>query len=152
MLQRIQNSKERFGRRLEAAAKSDDVFYLPLAEEGIEYARRDGSQNSKTTLGAQMKMFQKKVAAEEKELESLWKQWDQVQDELKAVVEEALGVNWATVVADLPAGTLGEAVSNVLNGETVEAFNKVSKRFEDLLNTTSEHALEKMMASEKVGS
>ena len=51
----------------------NEILYLSLAEEGIEYARRDGSQSAKTTLGAQMKRFKKTVAEEEKELESLWK-------------------------------------------------------------------------------
>ena len=151
LLQRIQTSEEDFSRRVAAAAINDEAFFLPLAEEGIEYARRDGSQSSKTTLGAQMKMFRKKVAAEEKELESLWKQWAQVEEELEVAAVEALGIDWPTILAGVSAGNLGETVKNDM-GENEEAVERDCKRFEELINTTSEAAVDKMAQSEKVSS
>ena len=124
----------------------DEIIYLPPAEEGIEYARRDGSQSAKSTLGAQMKRFKKTVAEKEKELESLWKQWALVQEELEAIAEDALGPKWATILPSLSTGTETET----LDDDDDKAFEKKSKQFEKLIETTSEQALEKMIASEMV--
>ncbi|KAL8797394.1 MAG: hypothetical protein Q9195_000549 [Heterodermia aff. obscurata] len=144
LLQRFRHNKQTSTEQLEADAKIDEVLYLPPSEEGIEYARRDGSQSSKTTLGAQMRRFEKIVAKEEKELESLWKQWASVQEELAQTAEEALGPEWATI---LPVFSADD--QQMIDDGNDKAFEKNVERLEILIKTTGEQAIEKMVASEK---
>ena len=146
LLQRFRHSKQNSAEQLDAHAKLDEILYLAPSEEGIEYARRDGSQSSKTTLGVQMRRFEKIVAREEKELESLWKQWASVEEELAKIAEDALGPDWATI---LPVFSANDR--QMVDDSNDEAFEKNIKRLKDLISATSEQAMEKMVASEKVG-
>ena len=146
LLQRSRHNEQKSAEQFDADAKIDEVLYLAPSEEGIEYARRDGSQSSKTTLGVQMRRFEKIVAKEEKELESLWKQWALVQEELAKMAEEALGPEWAAILPLLSAND-----RQMIDDDDDEAFEKNIERLEALINTTSEQAVEKMVASEKVG-
>lgn len=146
LLQRFRHSKQNSAEQLDAHAEVDEILYLAPSEEGIEYARRDGSQSSKTTLGIQMRRFEKIVDKEEKELESLWKQWASVEEELAKIAEDALGPDWATILPVLSAND-----RQMVGHGNDEAFEKNIERLEDLIKTTSEQAMEKMVASEKVG-
>ena len=146
LLQRFRQNKQHSAEQLDADTKIDEVLYLAPSEEGIEYARRDGSQSSKTTLGVQMRRFEKIVAKEEQELESLWKQWASVQEELAKIAEDALGPDWAAILPVLSASD-----RQMIDDGNDEAFEKNIEHFKDLINTTSEQAVKKMVASEKVG-
>ena len=146
LLQRFRHGEQKSAEQLDAYAKVDEVLYLAPSEEGIEYARRDGSQSSKTTLGVQMKRFEKIVAKEEKELESLWKQLASVEEELAKIAEDALGPRWATILPVLSAND-----PQMVDDGNDKAFEKNIERLEDLINSASEQAMEKMVASEKVG-
>ena len=146
LVQRVRHNKQTSAEQLDADAKIDEVLYLAPSEEGIEYARRDGSQSSKTTLGVQMRRFEKIVAKEEKELESLWQQWASVEEELAKIAEEALGPDWSVILPVLSAND-----RQMIDDGNDEAFEKNIERLEDLIKTTSEQAVDKMVASEKVG-
>ena len=146
LLQRFHHNRQKSAEQLDADAKIDEILYLAPSEEGIEYARRDGSQSSKTTLGVQMRRFEKIVAKEEQELESLWKQWASVQEELAKMAEDALGPDWA---AKLPVLSANDR--QMIDDGNDEAFGTTIERLKDLIKTTSEQAVEKMVASEKVG-
>lgn len=114
----------------------------------MKYASHDGSQTTEgTTLGAQMKRFKKIVAKEEKELEFLMKQWALVQAELEAVASDILGPDWAKILPGLSEAT----IEKTLKDEDTKAFEMTNKRFEDMIQITSDQAVEKMVASEKVG-
>ena len=147
--QRLRKSSQAFAVNLEAKARFNEVFYLPLADEGIDYSRRDGSQARHTTLGAQMKRFEKKVAAEEKELESLMKQWDQCQEELWALAVDVLGVDRATILTSESTDTLDNLVT-VAATETAQSLQRDLKHFEELMESTGQQAVKRMTASEKV--
>lgn len=128
-------------------AKVEEIVYLPLAEEGMKYASPDGSQTTEdTTLGAQMKRFKKIIAKEEKELQSLMKQWASVQEELEAVASDILGPDWAKILPGLSE----PAIEEMLKDADKKAFEMQYKRFEGLIKTSSDQAVEKMVASEKV--
>ena len=86
-----------------------------------------------------MKRFKKTVAEEEKELESLWKQWALIQEESKAIAENALDPKWLTILLRFSTGTKRET----LDDDDDKAFEKKCKQFEKLIETTSEQALEK---------
>ncbi|CAF9920541.1 MAG: hypothetical protein HETSPECPRED_004273 [Heterodermia speciosa] len=144
LLQRFHHNRQKSAEQLDADAKIDEILYLAPSEEGIEYARRDGSQSSKTTLGVQMRRFEKIVAKEEQELESLWKQWASVQEELAKMAEDALGPDWATTLPVLSAND-----RQMIDDGNDEAFGTTIERLKDLIKTTSEQAVEKMVASEK---
>ena len=144
---RFRQNYEKFTQRLEVEAKVEEIIYLPLAEESMKYASPDGSQTTEgTTLGAQMKRFKKIVAREEKELESLMKQWALVQEELEAVASDILGPDWAKILPGLSEA----AIEKTLKDDDKKAFEMQYKRFEVLVKTTNDQAVEKMAASEKV--
>ncbi|KAG7004700.1 hypothetical protein G7Y79_00024g056500 [Physcia stellaris] len=146
LLPRFRQSYENFTQRIEVEAKIEDIVYLPLAEEGMKYASPDGSQTTEdTTLGAQMKRFKKIIAKEEKELQSLMEQWVVVQEELVAVASDILGPDAAKILPSLSE----PAIEEMLKDADQKAFEMQYKRFEGLIKTTSEQAVEKMVASEK---
>ena len=97
-----------------------------------------------------MRTFKKRIAKEEKELETLWKDWAEVQHLILAVGVKMLGSEAITSLRSPVLGKLGRCSDNI---ETIEIANEIMTEKENLsqeINSWSTKLVEKMYASEKV--
>lgn len=87
-------------------------------------------------------------------LEGLVEEWRGVQGELEGVAEGVFGVQWAGTLEGVEGGRLAEVLvkqgDGEGGGEGEAGMDKECKAFEELIKSTGEKAVEKMVESEKV--
>lgn len=136
-------------KRIEADNEANEPFFKPLGDEELTFTAKDGSQVGSATLASRIKKFQKFIAKEEQELESLCRQYARVSQEIAAEAEEALGPQWASIIDMTTAGKAAE-VGQDGSQELPEDLIEIQTHFEELINEAGQKALEEMEASEKV--
>lgn len=121
----------------------------PLDDDQLQFASADGVTKAKVLFGDCMQSFRKTVIREEKALAVLWKEWTEVQQELEDFAKEMLG----------PDGLkqFRNSAGNALGGQCGEQQKKLTedveldkKRLEEEVEKTTQQAMQKMLASEKV--
>ena len=147
--ERLAKSNEDFIKQLESDNKVNQAVFKPLGDIEIQYNRKDGSQAGSALLSARIKQYKKTIAAEERELELLFQQYTQVNDEIIADAEKALGMSWADILIALTAGE-NQGSFNKGHQELTSAWEEAQTRFSDLVDKAGQHALDRLKASEKV--
>ena len=140
---------EDFIKQLQEDRKADQAILKPLGDVELQYNRKDGSEVGSALLSARIKRYKKVIAAEERELESLFRQYTQVNNEIVADAEAALGTKWADILSAIKAGE-NQAIFSNDRGELTAALNEAQSHFMNLTEKTGQHYLDKMKASEKV--
>ena len=121
----------------------------PLAQERLQFTGKDGKPSGIVLLGDRMKRLKKLAAREEKELGTLWKEWDEVQQAVAGLGKELLGSEaMDTLTKQLWSqdNNKHKSGSKKVAQEVESEKRKLSKEIEIM----SAGIIEKMFASEKV--
>lgn len=113
-----------------------EEMFKPLGQDKLQFKSNDGKLKSTQTLGDRLKKFKDLVAAEEKHLEALWKEWTEVHRSMTNLALEMLGPTPDFV------GPRRKAAA--------EEVEKERKKWEDEIAKMSEASLTSMMAGEEV--
>ena len=127
-----------------------EILISPLGEEEIEtQSILDGKRMKHVVqMGPRVREFEQKIIKESAKLADAWKQWEALQDEFVALGSEVFGV---------------EAFPSDAKGKTQQGYRKQMElivlehdtrvgEINEEIETVSREALQKMKASEKVGS
>ena len=132
---------------ISAGTALKEETFRPLGEDQLQFANADGV--TKALLGDCMQSFKKVINHEEKALAVLWKEWVEVQQGLEDFAKEMLGPEGLKQFRNSKGSTVG--------GECGEQQEKLEqdvgfdrKRLEEELEKSSQQAVQKMLASEKV--
>lgn len=147
----LRKSHDSLSKQLEADDEADENLVKPLGNEEIQYTKKDGSQAGSAPLSARVKKFKKTIAEEEEKLKSLFEQLAQVDEEIAADAEAALGPDWAKIIGCAPFDKAGGVVSGE-EKETEDDMKEMQSHFGELIDSACEKHLEEMKASEKVSS
>ncbi|MCJ1435498.1 hypothetical protein MMC27_004872 [Xylographa pallens] len=150
LLERLASTSASSANFIEEAKAVRDDLTKPLAQETLQFRGPDGKPTGTASLGDRMRTFKKRIVKEEKELETLWKDWAEVQQFILAVGVKVLGSEAITALGSPVSGKLGRGSDNI---ETIEIANEIMTEKENLgqeINSWSAGLVEKMYASEKV--
>ncbi|MCJ1415808.1 hypothetical protein MMC32_002141 [Xylographa parallela] len=150
LLERLASTSASSANFIEEAKAVRIDLTKPLAQETLQFRGPDGKPTGTATLDDRMSTFKKRIAKEEKELETLWKDWAEVQHLILAVGVKMLGSEAITSLRSPVLGKLGRCSDNI---ETIEIANEIMTEKENLsqeINSWSTKLVEKMYASEKV--
>lgn len=127
-----------------------EEMFKPLGQDKLHFKSNDGKLKSTQTLGDRMRQFKNLVAAEENQLEALWKEWTEVHQSITDLAQEMLGSTRLEDVLKQPTGKLPDFVGPRRKA-AAEVFEKERKDWEDEIAKMSEASMASMMAGEEVG-
>ena len=126
-----------------------DELTKPLAQETLQFRGPDGRPTGTATLGDRMRTFRKRIAKEEKELETLWKEWAGVQQLIIGIGIKILGPEAVQAIEAQPAGKLEDASGSVETTKIVQEVNTKKIQLSQDIEAMSAGLVEKMYSSEK---
>ena len=144
---RVINVSKHFEEQLQATSESGNKLLIPLQDEELKFQTHDGRSAGTVVLGDRMTQFRKVVAAEEKILESLRREWMDVQKEIMAIAGEMLG---AKGLEELMDGGLLEGMMTMEQEKRAEEVEGLKKRFLEEVGRLSAEAVEGVREGEKV--
>ena len=127
----------------------DSTLQKSLGQDELEFVSNDGKLTGRQPLGDRIERFKQIIAEEEKTIEMLGKQWDEVNQQILSLASEVVGPN-GTV--NLLQGSLDGAlgfISPQQNGIT-EELEKEKHHWETEMARVNKEALENLKASEEV--
>lgn len=124
-------------------------MFKPLGQDKLHFKSNDGKVKSTQTLGDRMRQFKNLVAAEEKQLEALWKEWAEVHQNITDLALEMLGSTRLEDVLNQPTSKLSDFVGPRQKA-AAEVVEKERKEWEDEIAKMSEASVASMMAGEEV--
>lgn len=127
---------------------SKEEMFKPLGQDKLQFKSNDGKLKSTQTLGDRLKKFKNLVAAEEKQLEALWKEWTDVHRSMTNLALEMLGPTRLEDAIKNPTGKLPDFVGP-RGKAAAEEVEKERKKWEDEIAKMSEASLTSMMAGEE---
>ncbi|MCJ1379072.1 hypothetical protein MMC17_002172 [Xylographa soralifera] len=149
LLERLASTSASSANFIEEAKAVRDDLTKPLAQETLQFRGPDGKPTGTASLGDRMRTFKKRIAKEEKELVTLWKDWAEVQQLIMAIGVELLGFEAATALGARPSGKLGCGSRSIENIEIANEIMTEKEKLSQEINSWSEGLIEKMYASEK---
>ncbi|MCJ1403460.1 hypothetical protein MMC11_006683 [Xylographa trunciseda] len=150
LLERLASTSASSANFIEEATAIRDELMKPLAQEILQFRGPDGKPTGTATLGDRMRTFKKRIAKEEKELETLWKEWAAIQNLIIDVGVEMLGFEAFGAIGAQPLGLLESGSRNVENIQVAQEINKEKDKLGQEIETMSVGLVERMYASEKV--
>ena len=148
--ERLNEARDRSQALAQAAAKTHDELVRPIDQEQLQFTSRDGRPAGTAILGHRIKRFKKIIAAEEKELASLWTQWTEVQQEITNFASETLGSGTLETLAKNSA-TMIQRYTSEEQKKATEELEAEGERLRDEIAGVSKASLDQMKASEEVG-
>ena len=133
---------------MEEATTAKQDLIRPLDEELLQFKDAAGKPNGFTTLGKRMEKFKSTVQSEEKEIKALWKEWTEVQQMIKDLGVQVLGLEGLKNLNAVAGGQQGPADEEQEKPDQVVEAQKLRLAAE--IETMCKEAVEKMRASEKV--
>lgn len=126
-----------------------EEMFKPLAQDKLHFKSNDGKFRSTQTLGDRMRQFENLVAAEEKQLEALWKEWTEVHQSITDLALEMLG---STRLEDALKGSTGKLPEFIgpRRKAVVEEVEKERKKWEGEIGKMGKTSVASMIASEEV--
>ncbi|MCJ1225099.1 hypothetical protein MMC12_001748 [Toensbergia leucococca] len=146
--ERLNEARDRSQALAQAAAKTHDELVRPIDQEQLQFTSRDGRPAGTAILGHRIKRFKKIIAAEEKELASLWTQWTEVQQEITNFASETLGSGTLETLAKNSA-TMIQRYTSEEQKKATEELEAEGERLRDEIAGVSKASLDQMKASEE---
>lgn len=144
---RVINVSKHFEEQLQAASEAGNKLLVPLQDEELKFKSHDGRSSGTVVLGDRMTNFRKLVAAEERTLESLRREWMDVQKEIMAIAGEMLGPKG---LEEMMNGRLQEGILTMEQEKMAEEVEGLKKGFLEEVERLSDEAVERVREGEKV--
>ncbi|MCJ1389226.1 hypothetical protein MMC18_002082 [Xylographa bjoerkii] len=151
LLERLASTSASSANFIEEAKAVKDELTKPLAQETLQFRGPDGKPTGTATLGDRMRTLKKRIAKEEQELDTLWKEWADVQQLIIGVGVEMLGFDAVAALGAQPSGTLKGGPSSVESIKIAEEIKTEKEKLSEEIESLSAGLIKKMYASEKVG-
>jgi len=121
----------------------------PLAQEILQFQGPDGKPTGTATLGDRMRTFKKRITKEEKELETLWKEWADIQQLIINLGVEMLGAEVVDAMGAQPLSMLGETSRSAENIKIAQEIKIEKGKLGQEIENMTGGLVERMYASEK---
>ncbi|MCJ1470282.1 hypothetical protein MMC07_008927 [Pseudocyphellaria aurata] len=148
LTQRLASSSGSFNETLQVFRGRKEEMFKPLGQDKLHFKSNDGKFKSTQTLGDRMRQFKNLVAAEEKQLEALWKEWAEVNQSIADLALEMPGSTRLEDVLNQSTGKLPDIVGPRRKA-TTEIVEQERKEWEDEITKMSKASVASMMAGEE---
>ena len=129
--------------------KYTEEILMPPSQDELHFKSNDGRMAGTQNLGDRMRQFKSLVAQEEEQLEALWEQWTDIQQNIADLALEALGPEGVESITSQATSKRAD-YERSSRKSIIEEIEKERKGWEDKIAKMSKAWLAKMRAEEEV--